>query len=151
MRVPPSLPRAVRTCAPPRRPAVTSTPLFLAILLLLCTTTTSTFALVSVATPTAAQLSAAYAKTSGTADRMLMTVRGGVTAMLQTVAKGGVLYLGSHYGLSSGTVVGWATGYPQLSADGSVGDRRLRWALTNRGRGGQAWPPPANRATMSWR
>ncbi|TPP51458.1 hypothetical protein CGC21_2630 [Leishmania donovani] len=38
---------------------------------------------------------------------MLMTVRGGVTAMLQTVAKGGVLYLGSHYGLSSGTWRWW--------------------------------------------
>ncbi|KAG5512179.1 hypothetical protein GH5_07660 [Leishmania sp. Ghana 2012 LV757] len=170
-----------------RRFAITSTGPLFAILLLLCTVTSPTFAFVYTATPTDAQLPAACAVTNpstplqglydacnqqdlGTSDRMLMTVRGNVTEMLENAAKGGVLYLGGYYDPASdtwkwwdgrfggyvfalgpaGKLVasqrpGWATGYPELNADGSVGN--LRYVAFDGSRRG--WTNVAGKAVLS--
>ncbi|KAG5511634.1 hypothetical protein JKF63_07231 [Porcisia hertigi] len=86
---------------------------------------------------------------SGMSDHMLLTVRGEVTNVLRKAASGGVLYLGGYYDPVSDTWKwwdgrfggytfaigptgklfstqhgGWAPGYPQLNADGSVGSLR---------------------------
>ncbi|KAG5487474.1 hypothetical protein LSCM1_07429 [Leishmania martiniquensis] len=170
-----------------RRFAVVSARPLLAVLLLVCTVTLPTFAFVYTTTPTDAQLPATYAAThpdtplqglqdacnqqgAGVSDRMLMTVRGDVTTMLESAAKGGVVYLGGYYdpasdawrwwdGLFSsyvfalgpqGTLVasqppGWATDYPKLTTDGSVG--ALRYVAFDGSRGG--WTNVAGTAALN--